>query len=473
MEETMSVRTLAWAADTLGRVEGLLKGCALAGREDARWYGATVDTRKECSGRLFIAFSGEHTQGHLFAAEAIARGAVAVVLQDVETAKALERSGSPCITVKDTLEALQHLARAYRDVLDVSVVAVTGSSGKTTTKEYTRSILKKKYRVHGSPESFNSRIGVPLTILETDEGNEYLVSEVGANRGGEIDELAAMLRPDIGVITNIGEAHIGLFGSRDNIAAAKAELLAHIGPSGYAVLPGDDEYLPFLTERARCRTFTFGFSDASSYRITAAQLGPERAEFTFNEARMSIRASGRHNVSNAAAALAVGDLCGVDAESSQAGLLEMEPLAGRGKVVERGGVKVIDDSYNANPNSMRASLDTLMGFEGGRRFAVLGDMKELGDRTESCHRDMGAYLAKLELGKIFWVGEFGAHVEKGYHDTGGAAPISVWPSADRLAARVAGEFRAGDIVLVKGSRACRLEKVVEAVLSVIEAEENH
>jgi UDP-N-acetylmuramoyl-tripeptide--D-alanyl-D-alanine ligase len=473
MEEAMSVRTLAWAANTLGGIEGLVRGCALAGREEARWYGATVDTRKECSGRLFFAFSGEHTRGHLFATEAIARGAVAVVLEDEGTAKGIERSGNPCITVKDTLEALQHLARAYRDVLDVSVVAITGSSGKTTTKEYTRSILKKKYRVHGSPESFNSRIGVPLTILETDEVNEYLVSEVGANRSGEIDLLAAMLRPDIGVITNIGEAHIGLFGSRDNIAAAKSELLAHVRPSGYAVLPGDDEYLSLLVERAQCRSFTFGFSEACNYRITDAEPRPERTEFSFNEARMSIRASGMHNVSNAAASLAVGDLCGVDVESSREGLLEMEPLAGRGKVVERGGMKIIDDSYNANPNSMRASLDALMGFEGDRKFAVLGDMKELGDHTESCHRDMGAYLAKMELRKIFWVGEFGEHVEKGYHGSGGAAPVAVFPSADRLAGEVAGEFHAGDIVLVKGSRACKLEKVVEAIRSAVESGKDH
>jgi UDP-N-acetylmuramoyl-tripeptide--D-alanyl-D-alanine ligase len=469
----MSVRTLAWAANVLGGVEGVLRGCALAGREDARWYGATVDTRKECSGRLFFAFSGEHTQGHLFAAEAIARGAVAVVVEDEGTAKRIEQSGNPCITVSDTLTALQQLARAYRDVLDVSVVAITGSSGKTTTKEYTRSILKRKYRVHGSPESFNSRIGVPLTLLETDEGNEYLVSEVGANRSGEIDQLAAMLRPDIGVITNIGEAHIGLFGSRDNIAAAKAELLAHIRPSGYAVLPGDDEYLPLLAKHARCRSFTFGFSEGCNYRITNLELHPDCAEFMFNELRMSIRAAGRHNVSNAVAALAVGDLCGVDVHSSREGLLEMEPLAGRGKVVERGGVKIIDDSYNANPNSMRASLDALMGFEGNRRLAVLGDMKELGDHTESCHRDMGAYLAKLGLSKVFWVGEFGAHVERGYRDGGGTAPFAVFPTAGRLAGEAAAEFRAGDIVLVKGSRACRLEKVVAGIHAAVESGKDH
>ncbi len=464
----MSVRTLAWAADVLGGTGGLVRRCSLAGKEETRWYGATVDTRKECSGRLFFAFSGENTQGHLFAEEAISRGGVAVVLEDEGTAKKIEASGNPCILVDDTTTALQELARAYRNVLDVNIVAITGSSGKTTTKEYTRSILKKKYRVHCSPQSFNSRIGVPLTILETDEGNEYLVSEVGANRSGEIDLLAAMLKPDIGVITNIGEAHIGLFGSRDKIAAAKAELLAHIKPSGYAVLPGDDDFLQLLQQRTVCRSFTFGFSEPCNYRITDVGLSPDRADFSFNEERMSIRASGKHNVSNAAAALAVGDLCGVDPRSSQEGLLEMEPLAGRGKVLERNGVKIIDDSYNANPNSMRASLDTLMGFDGERRFAVLGDMKELGDHTESCHREMGAYIAKLELYKIFWVGEFGHIVEKGYREKGGTSPIAIFPDADRLASEIAEEFRAGDVVLVKGSRACKLEKVVDAVHAKVE-----
>lgn len=459
----MSIRTLAWAANVLGGVEGLVRKCSLAGREDSRWFGATVDTRKECAGRLFFAFRGERTQGHLYAAEAIARGAVAVVVEDEETAGRIERSGDPCILVRDTLEALQALAHVYRDTLDVTIVAVTGSSGKTTTKEYTRSILKKKYRVHGSPQSFNSRIGVPLTVLETDEGNEYLVSEVGANRSGEIDQLAAMLRPDIGVITNIGEAHIGLFGSREKIAAAKAELLAHIKPSGYAVLPGDDEYLAFLRERAQCRSFTFGFTDNCNYRITNARLTPDSAEFSFNGERMWIKATGRHNLANAAAALAVGDLCGVDPRSAQEGLLEMEPLAGRGKVVERGGVKIIDDSYNANPNSMRASLETLTGFEGTRKFAVLGDMKELGDHAESSHRSMGAFLASLKLHEIFWVGEWGAAVEKGYRKKGGSARFVIFPDAERLAGEIAEEFREGDIVLVKGSRACGLEKVVDVI----------
>ncbi|MFH1756347.1 MAG: Mur ligase family protein, partial [Candidatus Latescibacterota bacterium] len=252
----MSVRTLAWAASALSDIEGLVKGYSLAGRDDACWYGATVDTRKECAGRLFFAFSGEQTNGHLYAKEAVSRGSVAVVLEDDKTAKKIKRSGNAQILVADTMAALQGLARAYRNILDVTVVAITGSSGKTTTKEYTRSILKKKYRVHGSPDSFNSRIGVPLTLLETGEDNEYLVSEVGANQVGEIDLLAGILKPDIAVITNIGEAHIGLFGSRDNIASAKAELLAHLAPSAYAVLPGDDDFLPLLQERAACKSFT-------------------------------------------------------------------------------------------------------------------------------------------------------------------------------------------------------------------------
>jgi UDP-N-acetylmuramoyl-tripeptide--D-alanyl-D-alanine ligase len=469
----MSVRTLAWAANVLGGIEGLVRGCSLAGKDETRWYGATVDTRKECSGRLFFAFSGEHTQGHLYAAEAISQGGVAVILENEETARQIERSGNPCILVKDTLSALQDLARAYRDILDVTVVAITGSSGKTTTKEYTRSILKKKYRVHASPESFNSRIGVPLTLLETDEGNEYLVSEVGANQTGEIDQLAAMLKPDIGVVTNIGEAHIGLFGSRDNIAAAKSELLAHIKPSGYAVLPGDDDYLSFLHERVNCRSFTFGFSEPCNYRITNADMSSDRADFSFNEQRMSIRAPGKHNLANAAAALAVGDLCGVDLESSQAGLLEMEPLAGRGKVLQRGGVRIIDDSYNANPNSMRASLDSLMGFTGERKIAVLGDMKELGEHSESCHWEMGAYLAKLELNKIFWIGECGPAVETGYRENSGKKSLVFFPDAEHLASAVAGEFHAGDVVLVKGSRACKLEKVVDAIHAQAETGKDH
>ncbi len=468
----MTVRTLKWVEETLSGSDGLVERCALAGRGDEQWFGATVDTRMECSGRIFFAIQGENTDGHMYAQEAVDRGCSAVVLEKKEVAQEIERAGGPWILVRDTLVSLQELARAYRRKLKITVIAITGSSGKTTTKEFTRLVLKQKYRVHGSPQSYNSKIGVPLTILETGEENEFLVSEVGANQAGEIDFLGAMLKPDIGVVTNIGEAHIGFFGSRENIARTKAELLGHLGESGYAVLPGDDEFLQFLEGHARCRIFTFGFSEGCSYRITETKSSAERIEFTLNGQAASLKALGRHNLNNAAAALAVGDLCGVEFERSREGLLDAELLSGRGKVHKRGEITVIDDSYNANPSSMRASLETMMGFGGKRRIAVLGDMKELGEHTQACHRDLGAYLAGLDMDRIYWVGECGGSVEEGYRQSKGKHSISIFADAGRLIRTAEKEVKSGDIVLVKGSRACKLERVVSALLAARPGEES-
>ncbi|NIM19600.1 MAG: UDP-N-acetylmuramoyl-tripeptide--D-alanyl-D-alanine ligase [Candidatus Latescibacteria bacterium] len=461
----MSVRMLGWVVEALEDIGGLVIRSSPASRGKEMWFGATVDTRKECSGRIFFAFKGENTNGHRFAGEAISRGCVAAVVEDEETARWIEQTGAASILVKDTLQALQELARAYRNTLDVTVVAITGSSGKTTTKEFTRSILKRKYRVHGSPDSFNSRIGVPLTILETGEENEYLVLEVGANQKGEIDFLAALLKPDISVITNIGEAHIGFFGSPEGVASAKAELLDHMGTNGYVLLPGDDDFLPLLKSRSKCRYFTFGFSESCNYRITDVKGGTERTEFCFNGEPMAVRMTGKHNLKNAAAALAVGDLCGVEIKLSREGLLESEPLFGRGKVRRESGVTVIDDSYNANPSSMRASLDTLMEFDAKRRIAVLGEMKELGDYTQSCHSDLGAYLATIALDRIFWIGESSGDVTEAYQLKGGKASLSVFVDLKELVQTLKRELRPGDAVLVKGSRACGLERVVDGLLA--------
>ncbi len=470
----MSARTLSWAEEMLTRAGQLLKGHALAGRGDLQWFGATVDSRRECSGRLFFAFKGERTDGHRFAREAISHGSAAVVLENPNVALMLESTDAPTILVKNTLTALQELARAYREILDLNVIAVTGSCGKTTTKEFIRGILKRKYRAHCSPDSFNSRIGVPLTILETGEENEYLVSEVGASLPGEIDFLSRLLKPDIGVITNIGEAHIEFFRSREKIARAKGELLDHLAASGYAVLPGDDEFLLDLRARAKCRSLTFGFSESCNYQISdlreVGEANLEGTMFSFNGKPMFIKMPGVHSALNAAAALSVGDLCGVETELASGALVDVEPLPGRGNVHRGGGIVLIDDSYNANPSSMRVSLDILRQVEGKRKIAILGEMKELGEHSESSHRDLGIYLARLGLHRIFWLGESGVLVEKGFQSCSGTGSFSIFMSADDLVRAAREEIRSGDIVLVKASRACKLEYVVRELLEAMETE---
>jgi UDP-N-acetylmuramoyl-tripeptide--D-alanyl-D-alanine ligase len=462
--------TLRWVADTFGRTAGRMLRHDLAGRPDRPWHGATVDTRRDCRDRLFFAFEGEQTDGHRFATEATARGCAAVVLEQAETAREIESAGDPFFLVDDTLSALQDLARAYRDRLPVTVVAVTGSSGKTTTKEFTGRVLAQKYRVYSSPESFNSRIGVPLTILDVDVNDDYLVAEVGANRTGEIASLSRLLKPAVGVVTNIGLAHVGLFGSRENIALAKAELLEAIPDDGLAVLPGDDEFLPVLKDHFRGRISTFGYGNGCDYRITSVKNTADSWEFEIGGQLVAMKTAGRHNLLNAAAALAVGELCGVALELGRSALSDVQPLGGRGRVIRTGGITLYDDSYNANPGSLRAALTALLNYDGRRRLAILGDMNELGDFSRTAHRELGEFMADLGLDLIFWIGDFGDEVADGYRRMAGSGQLAVLPAGTEPAA-VTGAVRPGDVVLVKGSRACRLERFVDGLLEMFGANE--
>ncbi|MEJ2721817.1 MAG: UDP-N-acetylmuramoyl-tripeptide--D-alanyl-D-alanine ligase, partial [bacterium] len=408
----MTEKTLLRVKDILEDGGQLVRG-VLSGRDDDRWVGATIDTRADCLHRLFFALKGETTDGHRFVEDAAKRGSGAVVIDQTSVTAGLDRLGAPYFLVHDVLRSLQFLAKSYRDALDIRVVAVTGSMGKTTTKEYIRTILKKKYRVHSNIGNFNNHIGVPLTLLDMDQDTEYLVCEVAANHTGEIDFLSRLLRPDVGVITNIGDAHIGYFGSQENIARAKSELFVGIDSEGYAVLPEDDAFLGLLRQSARCRVVTFGRAETSTYRIGSVEEKSDRIAFEVNGEPQEINSLGLYNVSNAGAAYAVGELCGVELERIREALFETEPIPGRSKIYRGGGIVLIDDSYNANPTSMRAALDVLSRISSGRRIAVLGDMAELGEFSDEAHRDLGAHLAGTAVELVYWYGVNGDLVKEG------------------------------------------------------------
>ena len=454
----MKARTLAWAQESLRGV-GQLKHSNLFGHDDDMWLGATIDSRGECSRRIFFALAGENTDGHRFASAATSRGSCAAVIERESVAEALARAKAPFLLVDDVLISLQELSRAYRGTLDLRVIAVTGSAGKTTTKEYIRLILKTKYKVYSNPGNLNNHIGVPITLLETDYENEYLVSELGANHAGEIEFLAKILKPDIGVITNVGDAHIGLFGSRQKIAEAKAELLGCIESKGYAVLPGDDEYFDVLNERAACRVLTFGDGDSCNFRISGIEDTADRIDFTVNDQMLTIKSYGSYNVLNATAAFAVGDVCGVEPERARVALAEAEPIRGRARLYRARGIVLIDDSYNASPTSMRASLESLGRMEGKRRIAILGDMAELGSYCDGEHRKLGLFLARSPLDRVYWLGSSGRHVSEGMGIAGDRS-VRVFETLDELYASVESEIKPGDVVLVKASRTASLDKVV-------------
>jgi UDP-N-acetylmuramoyl-tripeptide--D-alanyl-D-alanine ligase len=472
MAGVLNTRSLAWISRALGK-EGvdLLVENGLGSGEDREWSGAAIDSRSECAGRLFFALHGEKTDGHRFVAAAYSSGCAAAVVDDGAVCPNLRRDGIPYLLVSDSRRALQELARTYRATLEVRVIAITGSAGKTTTKEYVRRIMKSRYRVFANPGNFNSMIGVPVTILETGSDNEYLVSEVGANQPGEVGFLSAMLRPEIGVITNVGDAHLGMFGTVENIARAKAELLDNVAPHGYAVLPRDDPYCGFFAERNPARTVTFGRSEEADFvlRDVGPREGGGGIAFKVNDAPLELAAVGEYNALNACAAFAVGEVCGVEPQRIRAALAESSCLPGRGRVHLKAGVTVVDESYNASPASMSASLSTLQSLESSRRVAVLGDMKELGTYAAERHRSVGERLAALGTDAVFWLGEWGPVVREGYQSAGGTALFRTCASIDELVAAVGEYARPGDAVLVKASRAVGLDVFVAGLLELLES----
>ncbi|MGD8414503.1 MAG: UDP-N-acetylmuramoyl-tripeptide--D-alanyl-D-alanine ligase, partial [Candidatus Latescibacterota bacterium] len=391
----MNVRSLDWVASALREPgDELLVKAVLNDSGGQEWSGAVVDSRATCSGRLFFAVRGENTDGHKYIKDAYSAGCVAAVVEDPEVCPSLDADQIPYLLVGDTRIALQELARVYRSQLEIRVIAITGSAGKTTTKEFIRQIIKTRYRVFANPGNFNSMIGVPLTILETDSDNEYLVSEVGANQVGEVGFLSELLQPEIGVITNVGDAHVGMFGSVDEIARTKAGLLDHVASHGFAVLPADDAYFELFARRNPARQITFGKSDKSDFVLRDLTTLDNAAgiEFNVNDTRLRLSSVGEYNALNACAAFAVGDVCGVAPEAMRDAMAGATGMTGRGKVHSAGGVIVVDESYNASPASMQASLSMLQGLGSTRRVAVLGDMKELGEFSSQRHRDIGAKL---------------------------------------------------------------------------------
>lgn len=459
----MNVELLSWVAGALAEA-GLAVSDGLGDRGRRTWAGAAIDSRVECSGRLFFALRGERTDGHFFVRDAYRAGCSAVVIEDAELSRALKAEKIPFLLVSDCLKALQELATSFRRHLNVRVVAVTGSAGKTSTKEQIREVLKSKFRVFGSPGNYNNLIGVPLTILETENEIEYLVCEVGANQLGEIDFLSEMLAPDIGVITNIGDAHVGIFGSVENIVRAKGELLDHLSASGCAVLPRDDDYFARLRERAATKVITFGFSAEADYVITDLKVSRDGLNFAVNGEPVALGVLGDYYATNACAAYAVGEFCGVAPQGIRAALAGITPMPGRGRIHRAGGVTLVDESYNASPSAMRASLSALERVEAGRRVAVLGDMKELGDYSDAKHEELGELIAGKSIDRVFWVGPEGSRVEHGFRKRGGRAPFEVCADVESLISRVEVEIGAGDLILVKASRACGLDRFVALLL---------
>ncbi len=430
--------------------------------------GASVDSRAVVSGGLFVAVKGEHVDGYDFAATAVSSGA-ALVLADRPVA------GVPTVIVDDVVGALGRVARGWLDRLRsagrIDVVAVTGSSGKTTTKDLLAAVLSAAGPTVATPASYNNEIGLPLTVLSAAPGTRFLVLEMGARGAGHLSDLTRIAPPDVAVVLNIGSAHVGEFGSRERTAQAKGELVAALADDGVAILNADDGLVAGMSGRTGARVVKFGTGGAADVRASDVRLDAGRPRFTLvspsGSAPVSLALVGAHQVSNALAAAAVGLQAGLTVVAVAHALAAAQPSSRwRMQVVDRpDGVTVVNDAYNANPDSMRAALEALVAVAGGRRsWAVLGEMLELGESAAAEHEAVGRLVAALGVDRLVVVGSGAGPIRAGalLAPAWSGESVAVADNDAALAVLRAG-LRPGDVVLVKASRAARLEQVALAV----------
>ncbi|MEW2410254.1 UDP-N-acetylmuramoyl-tripeptide--D-alanyl-D-alanine ligase [Streptomyces griseoviridis] len=425
------------------------------------------DSREVVPGGLFVAFAGERVDGHDFAAQVVEAGAVAVL--------ASRPVGVPAIVVDDVQAALGALARDVVRRLGATVVALTGSAGKTSTKDLIAQVLQRAAPTVWTPGSFNNEIGLPLTALSATDETRFLVLEMGARGIGHIRYLTGLTPPDIGLVLNVGTAHIGEFGGREQIALAKGELVESLPAGGAAILNADDPLVRAMASRTQAKVLLFGESAeadvrAENVRLTDSGQPAFRLHTPSGASDVTMRLYGEHHVSNALAAAAVAHELGMSVTEIATALSEAGSLSRwRMEVTERpDGVTIVNDAYNANPESMRAALRALAAMGRGRRtWAVLGKMAELGDEALAEHDAVGRLAVRLNVGKLVAVGRREASwLQLGAYNEGSWGEESVHVSDAQAAVDLLrSELRPGDVVLVKASRSVGLESVAQALLA--------
>lgn len=447
-------------------------GRMLAERPAAVFHGAGIDTRTLRPGDLFVAIRGERHDAHRFLARALEAGAAGLVVDEAYAADAGTAFDVPVLVVDDTTRALGALAAGHRQTFTGRVVAITGSNGKTTTKEMCHAILAVGGPCLKNQGNLNNEFGLPLTLLSREPEHVGAVVELGMNHRGEIARLAAIAKPDVGVITNVGTAHIEYLGSRDNIALEKGDLVASLAATGIAVLNADDPLVDAQARRTAARVIRFGLTDSADVRARNARFD-EDACFLYTlcsplgETHVRIAGLGETTVINSLAAAAAAIAAGASLEQIAEGLGRFEAVHGRMQSVKlASGAHVIDDTYNANPQSVRAALESLARLKGkGRSIAVLGDMGELGDDAPAAHREAGRLAGELGIDFLYALGSRAEGVVAGAREAGMQGEhVQIGRDHAEIGSQVGARLRSGDWVLVKGSRAMQMEKVVEALL---------
>ena len=424
--------------------------------------GYSIDSRTLQAGELFFAVKGERLDGHDYVNTALEKGAVAAVVSKHEVNR--YSSDARLLPVEDTLAALQNLAAAVRRFWGKPLIGITGSAGKTTTKEAIAHVLATRFKILKSEGNFNNHFGLPLMLLKLEPEHDLAVIEMGMSHAGEIRALAKIAQPEIGVVTNVAPVHLEFFDSLAGIARAKYELVESLPPSGTAVLNADDEYVSQFGRDYKGRVITYGTKPTAEVRAeNVVSKGAEGSEFDVvspcgsHHARLPL--VGEHNVLNALAAVAVACSRGMSFPDAIGALATLQPADKRGQVLQLGNITVINDCYNSNPKALSAMVDALAAMQAKRRIVVAGEMLELGPMGEQMHREAGTHVAEKKIDLLIGVRGMAQAMTEGAIQAGGKAEFMRTP--EEAGEWLARESREGDVVLLKASRGVKLEKALE------------
>jgi UDP-N-acetylmuramoyl-tripeptide--D-alanyl-D-alanine ligase len=460
----MSVRVPPFTVQDIVRAT---QGALVAGDLGIPVTGVSIDSRTLGVGEAFFAIHGHRLDGHAFLPEAAARGAACLVVHALPDDVP---ANVPLVLVEETTTALGRLGAWHRRRFAIPVVAVTGSNGKTTTKELTAGVLATRWEVLRPERSFNNQWGLPLTLLKLAPEHQALVLEIGSNARGEVAALAALAAPTVGIVTTVAAVHTEFLGSLDGVREEKAGLVRALPADGVAVLNADDPRVAGMARDTRARVVTYGRAATAHVRATGDVVEDEQGlAFTLEvggeRQPVTLGLAGRHNVTNALAAAAAGVALGLPPADIARGLGGVRPVAGRCVWRRAGEVTILDDTYNASPVSVRAALDTVAAHRRGRRvIVVLGDMLELGAATDEAHREVGRQVAALPVDELVGVGRAMPAAVEAAREAGLAEARHLTTFEDTVA-HLLKRLTAGDLVLVKGSRGMRMERVVDALVA--------
>jgi UDP-N-acetylmuramoyl-tripeptide--D-alanyl-D-alanine ligase len=427
----------------------------------------STDTRRIEKGDIFIALKGEKFDANNYIKEASDKGAVICIIDKIKYKEEQIQKHTTIIKVEDTGKALLDLAEFYRSKLDLKVIAITGSTGKTSTKDLVAAALGSKYKVFKTEGNFNNQIGLPLMIFKLDNSYDIAVLEMGMNNLNEIHSMAKVARPEIALITNVGTAHIGMLGSRENILRAKLEITDFFGSNNSLIINGDNDLLSGI-KTDKFNIIKTSIDSNGEFKAEDIELGEECVDFTIKEKLNNIKGKihvdvpGKHTISNSLLAIASGRLLDMDYEEITSGLKKLQTTSMRLDIIRGIKFNIINDCYNANVESMKAAIDVLKNVKSNRKIAVLGTMAELGDEAFNSHRSVGEYAAKNGVELLLILGEFTEAYEEGFKSVLTRGEFKAFNNYDQGVAYLIDEYlESGDTVLVKASRAAKFETIVD------------